>query len=246
MRVESVKPRPLKVPEFVILVDTREQDPFNFAETIGYEGHTRPATLKTGDYSVAGYESKICLERKSLGDAFSTIGQLLVERAQFAQAKHDGDPEARAARFDRECHRMRTYKHRAIILEESYTWIVTKPPLFSKLHPHYMLRELMMLCVQHNIWLLFGNGRDAAAAIAYRWLKYTARACAMDKPAALPGLPGLPALDSVQTKAQAKAAHAAAMQMALAVGELGPEMRTLHRYMDVLNQVVDSLPDKAA
>ena len=45
----------------VIIQDTREKHPFNFV-FYGYE--TSVATLKTGDYTLEGYEDIVCIERK--------------------------------------------------------------------------------------------------------------------------------------------------------------------------------------
>lgn len=67
-----------KMLPFTILVDTREQAPFQF---MGYKdkGIDLVATvqmqgLKVGDYSIAGYENFIAIERKSLPDLFNCCG----------------------------------------------------------------------------------------------------------------------------------------------------------------------------
>ena len=58
-----------KIPKPVVLVDTREKDPFPL-----FENHPnwikaeRRETLKTGDYTVEGMEGLLALERKSLAD----------------------------------------------------------------------------------------------------------------------------------------------------------------------------------
>jgi len=49
--------------------DTREQNPYRFE---GYPVERRG--LKTGDYSLSGYESRVCIERKSLSDAYGVVG----------------------------------------------------------------------------------------------------------------------------------------------------------------------------
>ena len=47
--------REWKIPKPVVLVDTREREPFSLAEDHpGWIGGERRATLKTGDYSVEG------------------------------------------------------------------------------------------------------------------------------------------------------------------------------------------------
>lgn len=50
----------------LIVVDSREQ--------LSYWPEARQVTLMTGDYSVAGYEGAIAVERKSANDLFSSLG----------------------------------------------------------------------------------------------------------------------------------------------------------------------------
>jgi ERCC4-type nuclease len=74
----------------VIVIDTREQLPFDFhGLRADARDQCRPllvtterGTLKQGDYSLKGHERAIALERKSLADLFSTIGQ---ERDRFVR-----------------------------------------------------------------------------------------------------------------------------------------------------------------
>lgn len=84
-------------PEAITAVtDTREQWPLDLAPL-----RTIPGTLTTGDYSVAGLESIIAIERKSLTDLLCCVAQ---ERA----------------RFDREIQRLLAYPCRAVVVET--TW----------------------------------------------------------------------------------------------------------------------------
>ncbi len=78
--------------EFTILVDTREQTPWEFAYP------TLRGSLKTGDYSVQGLENVVSLERKSLGD--------LVQSVTWERE-----------RFIREVERLATFPVRAIVVE---------------------------------------------------------------------------------------------------------------------------------
>ena len=62
--------REWQVPKPVVLVDTRERTPLPlFKQHPNWIGGVRPATLKTGDYSVEGMENLLALERKTLPDA---------------------------------------------------------------------------------------------------------------------------------------------------------------------------------
>lgn len=61
-----------------VIIDTREQQPFTFA------GHpdiaTQPGALMCGDYSLAGFEERCAIERKSLQDLAQCLGR---ERERF-------------------------------------------------------------------------------------------------------------------------------------------------------------------
>jgi DNA excision repair protein ERCC-4 len=78
------------------VIDTREQLPLDLAPLRSERG-----TLTTGDYSVAGLESVVAVERKSLPDLLACVGQ---ERE----------------RFDREVVRLLAYPVRALVVET--TW----------------------------------------------------------------------------------------------------------------------------
>ena len=54
--------------EKTILIDTREQQPFNFGQIPVFV-----KTLKTGDYSILGFENEISIERKSIPDLVQTL-----------------------------------------------------------------------------------------------------------------------------------------------------------------------------
>lgn len=114
---------PLLCP-FNVVVDTREQHPYHFqgifgdskdAQTINGVRHPRPlivrtvsAALKTGDYSIEGFEDKVAIERKSLGDAFSSFG-------------------ADRERFERELQRMAEMEFSVVVVEASLGSVLYKP-----------------------------------------------------------------------------------------------------------------------
>ena len=63
---------------FIVAIDTREQAPFTFAGFRAFSDDdariiTKRTTLKTGDYSIIGFEKKICVERKSKADLFGSV-----------------------------------------------------------------------------------------------------------------------------------------------------------------------------
>ena len=63
----------LKTPRPVILVDTREQSPFDFSRFEGWFAGIEKKPLKLGDYSVAGLEDVCVVERKDLPDLIHSL-----------------------------------------------------------------------------------------------------------------------------------------------------------------------------
>lgn len=84
--------------KITIIFDSREQQSLDFTEFRGID--TIRQGLKTGDYSLQGYEDSICFERKSVQDL---VGTLI------------GGHE----RFLREMDRMKTFQEKYILVEHS-------------------------------------------------------------------------------------------------------------------------------
>jgi ERCC4-type nuclease len=72
----------LRTPRPVILVDTREQTPFDFSRFEGWFAGIEKRALKVGDYSIAGLEDYCVVERKNLTDL---IHSLTTERSVFVR-----------------------------------------------------------------------------------------------------------------------------------------------------------------
>ncbi len=89
-------PAELRPEQVTAIVDSREQAPLALAPLRSVVG-----TLATGDYSVLGLEHVVAIERKSLPDLLSCVGQ---ERE----------------RFDREVQRLLAYPCRALVVESSW------------------------------------------------------------------------------------------------------------------------------
>ena len=70
----------LQTPRPTLLVDTREQNPFNFSRFKGWFAGIENKALQLGDYSVAGLEDVCVVERKSLSDL---VHSCTVERTAF-------------------------------------------------------------------------------------------------------------------------------------------------------------------
>jgi DNA excision repair protein ERCC-4 len=74
----------LFVSPFVVIQDTREQAPWLFSEIVIERRlwiiRRVVGTLATGDYSIEGYESLLCVERKSASDL---VGSVTAGNARF-------------------------------------------------------------------------------------------------------------------------------------------------------------------
>jgi ERCC4-type nuclease len=73
----------LKAPRATVLIDTREQNPFDFSLFSNWFGGIEKRALALGDYSLAGMEQTCVVERKDLGDlvhSFTTERRVFTER----------------------------------------------------------------------------------------------------------------------------------------------------------------------
>lgn len=129
--------------EFIVPVkqDTREQVRYTFegiswdAQDGGGPGKTLTietvrGTLKQGDYSLLGYESRVSVERKSLEDAYSTIGQ-------------------GRDRFERELERLASYEFAAVVIEATWPEICADPPGHTRLAPKTVFRSIVAWSVRY-------------------------------------------------------------------------------------------------
>ncbi len=127
-------PRPTPDPEFpaVVLIDTREQLPFTFADIPAdkefgggfWRIKTERGTVPSGDYSLAGQADRVAVERKSVADLFSTLS-------------------AGRDRFVRELERLAAYQFAAVVIEGDWTEITTAPPARSQLPPRIVYRSVL-------------------------------------------------------------------------------------------------------
>lgn len=73
----------LRTPRPVLIVDSREQDPFDFHPFAGWFSGVERRALAVGDYSIEGMEQHCTVERKSLADlvhSFTTDRAVFVKR----------------------------------------------------------------------------------------------------------------------------------------------------------------------
>jgi len=129
--------------EFTILVDTREQTPWEFAYP------TLRGSLKTGDYSVQGLEDVVSLERKSLGD--------LVQSVTWERE-----------RFIREVERLATFPVRAIVVE-AHMGDVTRGLYRTRATPQSVIASTLAISAEHHVPVIWAGDRTNAQWCAV-WL----------------------------------------------------------------------------
>jgi DNA excision repair protein ERCC-4 len=137
--------------DLTIVIDTREQRPFTF-ESVSPRPETLISTLKTGDYSILGYEDRICIERKSLADLFGSCGK-------------------GRARFENEIVRMAEFEYAAIVAECDWQSILRCPPRRSQLLPKTILASVIAWEQRFGIHFWACPNRAFAEKLTYRILE---------------------------------------------------------------------------
>jgi len=146
-----------KTPDFVTVIDTREQAPFAFRGIAGERGReleiaTCRAGLRTGDYSVQGLEDAVAVERKSKTDLYGTVGR-------------------GRARFERELERLAAMPAPALVLECDLASLL-RPPERSRVSPSSVLNSLIAWSVRHRIPVWPCPGRRFAEILTFRLLDH--------------------------------------------------------------------------
>ncbi len=133
-----------------VIIDTREQAPLSFKNLL-----TTRAALETGDYSVAGLEHLIAVERKSLPDLLACCG-------------HGRE------RFKRELQRLRAYRFRLLVVEsdaaelEAGEWR-------SQLKPQHLLGSLASWTADFGLPVWLAGDHEGAGRFVERFLYQAAR-----------------------------------------------------------------------
>lgn len=117
----------------IIICDSREQLAYQFKTS-----HTCGA-LKTGDYSLEGFEDKIAIERKTLEDL---IGCLCSGRK----------------RFERELARGQELDYFALVIECSFSDLV-EGNYRSKMTPKSAIQSLLTFSVRYKLPIFFCDNR---------------------------------------------------------------------------------------
>jgi len=126
---------------FTIVIDSREQKPYRFRGAL-------KAALPAGDYSAAGLERRVAVERKTHADCYSSVG-------------------AGRKRFEKEMKRLAAYDYAAIVIEAGLADFL-RPPAHSRLHPHAAVNTLVSWSVKYGVHVFFAGSRRLARGLTYR------------------------------------------------------------------------------
>jgi ERCC4-type nuclease len=115
----------LKAPRGVVLVDTREQRPFDFSRFTGWFSGIENRALALGDYSIAGLEDVCSVERKDLDDL---IHSFTAERSVFVDRLR----------------RMSSKPHRLLVVTAAFSEIKSLYPHLAT-NPNWIVQSLIAL-----------------------------------------------------------------------------------------------------
>ena len=144
------------IPKPIVLVDTREREPLLLhANHPNWIGGERRAALKTGDYTLEGMETLLCLERKSLADL---VACTVTYRRRFLAA----------------CGRLARFPWKAILVEATLEDIKGGFEQFdipSEVHPNAVCGTLDAIEAKFGIPVIYTSTvRELATERAASWL----------------------------------------------------------------------------
>lgn len=138
--------------DFTIVIDTREQQPYGFGCA------TQRHKLDAGDYSVAGCESQIAVERKSLPDFVHTV-------------IHE------SRRFRAELDKLSAFELACIVVEADLDAVLRglRQPDLRMVTPGAVLGAALHIAVHHRVPVYWCGSRQAACAFTEAFLRMAIR-----------------------------------------------------------------------
>lgn len=134
-----------------ILVDTREQRPY-------WPGATR-ATLKTGDYSVAGLAGAVAVERKSISDLLGSLG---------------GRGGVRRRRLEAEFERLGQLRAGAVVIEGTPGGVYAFPT-YGKITGAHAIMAMVSWSIRYRVAVFFADDRVTAKSLTRAYLRHARR-----------------------------------------------------------------------
>lgn len=147
----------MKINDFIVIQDTREQQPWDFSYFPGFAG-VEKRKLDSGDYTIFGHEKTIAIERKkSTSEIATNFGTKLQQ-------------------FENEMQRMQPITHKYIIcefpLENVYSFpinsgIPTKRHKFLKISGQYLAIKISQFSNLYGVTFIFSGNKFNAEAEVY-------------------------------------------------------------------------------
>jgi len=139
-----MKPQPLR-----IIQDSREQAPFRFE---GFPAVVEVAGLDAGDYSLAGFERRVAVERKSIQDL---VGCLTGERP----------------RFERELQRLKAMDAAAVVVEATADDL-RAGHFRARLNPEAAWQSVLAFTQRYRIPFFWAENRADAEETTFHLLRH--------------------------------------------------------------------------
>ena len=143
------KPDSVVIPEWTIVVDSREQCPLEFIN----QEPAGPRCLHLGDYSITGHEDRVAVERKSHADL---LGSLTARRQAFER-----EIRAMAEHLD----------YYALVVEASMSDILRGHDRCGML-PKAAINSVLGWSVKYRMPVFFCAGRQQAQATIFNLLRF--------------------------------------------------------------------------
>ena len=162
--IDDLDPEPIdvkKVCPFSVVVDTREQAPWHFLNVDPWKivPLVTGKALASGDYSIAGAESRIAIERKSVQDLLGSI-------------------TSGRDRFEREFERLAEMEHAAVVVEGDWGEIFNALER-TKINPDSLVGTVAAWSIRYGVhWWLCPSRRYAeiwTLQLLYQWWKQEQR-----------------------------------------------------------------------
>jgi len=132
----------------IIVVDSREQQPYRYPGAV-VKG------LRSGDYSIVGFEDRVAVERKTKEDAYASLG-------------------AGRVRFEKEFQRLSKLDYAAVVIESSLEDFLIAPA-FTRMNPKAAVNSIIAWSVKYKVCVFFAGHRALAKTLTCRLLEKFAR-----------------------------------------------------------------------
>ena len=132
--------------DFVIVVDSQEAKyPYLFSGELIIRKPLLVDGVRTGDYSVQGFEKQITVERKTITDLYSSLSQ-------------------RRTKFMEEMWKLQYFESKALVIEGTYDQVINPPRTsyvkkYSKIHRNSVLGSLVKINMEFGITVIFAGNR---------------------------------------------------------------------------------------